>query len=42
VHRSAFRACQADIGVIYGIVRATAKEKATGENHEVTMFKLEE
>lgn len=29
-------------GVIYGIVRATAKEKAAGGNHKVTVFKLEE
>jgi hypothetical protein len=27
-------------GVIYGIIRATAKEKAAGGNHKVTVFKL--
>jgi hypothetical protein len=27
-------------GVIYGIVRATAKERATGGGHKVTVFKL--
>jgi hypothetical protein len=29
-------------GVIYGIIRATAKEKAAGGNHKVTVFRLEE
>ncbi len=29
-------------GVIYGIIRATAKEKAAGGNHKVTVFKLGE
>jgi hypothetical protein len=29
-------------GVIYGIVRATAKERATGGGHKVTVFKLVE
>jgi hypothetical protein len=29
-------------GVIYGIIRATAKEKAAGGNHKVTVFRLGE
>jgi hypothetical protein len=29
-------------GVIYGIVRATAKEKAAGGGHKVTVFRLGE
>jgi hypothetical protein len=29
-------------GVIYGIIRATAQEKAAGGNHKVTVFKLGE
>lgn len=29
-------------GVIYGIIRASAKEKASGGNHKVTVFKLDE
>jgi hypothetical protein len=29
-------------GVIYGIIRATAKERATGGGHKVTVFKLVE
>jgi len=29
-----------DRGVIYGIIRATAKEKAAGGNHKVTVFRL--
>ena len=29
-------------GVIYGIIRATAKEKAAGGEHKVTVFKLGE
>ena len=28
-------------GVIYGIIRATAKEKAAGGNHKVTVFRME-
>jgi hypothetical protein len=29
-------------GVIYGIIRATAKERAAGSSHKVTVFRLEE
>jgi len=29
-------------GVIYGIIRATAKEREAGSSHKVTVFKLEE
>jgi len=29
-----------DRGVIYGIIRATNKEKAAGGNHKVTIFRL--
>jgi hypothetical protein len=29
-----------DRGVIYGIIRATAKEKAAGQEHKVTVFRL--
>ncbi len=29
-------------GVIYGIIRATAKEKAAGGEHKVTVFKMGE
>jgi len=29
-------------GVIYGIIRATAAEKAAGGQHKVTVFKLME
>jgi hypothetical protein len=28
-------------GVIYGIIRATAKERAAGGNHKVTVFRME-
>lgn len=31
---------RSDRGVIYGIIRATAKEKAAGGNHKVTVFRL--
>jgi hypothetical protein len=31
---------RSDRGVIYGIIRATAKEKAAGGNHKVTISKL--
>ncbi len=27
-------------GVIYGIIRATAKEKSAGGNHKVAVFRL--
>jgi hypothetical protein len=27
-------------GVIYGIIRATGKERAAGDNHKVTVFRL--
>jgi hypothetical protein len=33
---------RAQPGVIYGIIRATAKEKAAGGNNKVTVFRLEE
>ena len=33
---------RSDRGVIYGIIRATAKEKAAGGNHKVTVFRLVE
>ena len=29
-------------GVIYGIIRASAKERAEGKNHKVTVFRLVE
>jgi hypothetical protein len=29
-------------GIIYGIIRATAQEKAAGSNHKVTVFRLGE
>ena len=29
-------------GVIYGIIRATAKEKAAGGKHKVTVFRMGE
>jgi hypothetical protein len=29
-----------DRGVIYGIIRATSKEKTAGEEHKVTVFRL--
>ena len=31
---------RSDRGVIYGIIRATAKEKAAGGTHKVTVFRL--
>jgi hypothetical protein len=31
---------RSDRGVIYGIVRATSKEKAAGGTHKVTVFRL--
>jgi hypothetical protein len=31
---------RSDRGVIYGIIRATAKEKAAGGDHKVTVFRL--
>jgi hypothetical protein len=31
---------RSDRGVIYGIIRATAKERADGGNHKVTVFRL--
>ncbi|MEQ1516522.1 MAG: hypothetical protein ABL931_08555, partial [Usitatibacteraceae bacterium] len=31
-----------NVGMIYGIIRATAKEKAAGGNHKVTAFQLQE
>jgi hypothetical protein len=31
---------RSDRGVVYGIIRATAKEKAAGGNHKVTVFRL--
>ena len=31
---------RSDRGVIYGIIRATSKEKAAGGNHRVTVFRL--
>ena len=31
---------RSDRGVIYGIVRATSKEKAAGATHKVTVFRL--
>jgi hypothetical protein len=33
---------RADPGVIYGIIRATAKERAAGGGHKVTVFRLED
>ena len=33
---------RSDRGVIYGIIRATEKEKAAGKNHKVTVFRLVE
>ena len=33
---------RSDRGVIYGIIRATGKEKAAGGNHKVTVFRLVE
>ena len=33
---------RSDRGVIYGIIRATSKEKAAGGNHKVTVFRLVE
>jgi hypothetical protein len=33
---------RSDRGVIYGIIRATAKERAAGGTHKVTVFRLSE
>jgi hypothetical protein len=31
---------RSDRGVIYGIIRATAKERAAGATHKVTVFRI--